>query len=114
LLATNSAATNSAVVNSSVPTQETVTGKVVANATAAPSDDELQAAAQTIQNRLSGPTDPPAFSVDYLSGLQVMTVRAASSGTVVFQIPNSDALRLAQLLREGSPLDSMGIVDTKV
>lgn len=71
----------------------------------------MQSAAQQIQSYLSGQTDPPAFSVDYLSGLQVMTVRSASSGDVLFQLPNADALRLAQLLKDGVPVDTIGIVD---
>ena len=68
-------------------------------------------AAQTIQSHLSGRTDPPQFRVDYLSGLDVMTVRAANSGDVIFQLPGPAAVRLAQLLKEGAPVESFGIVN---
>ncbi len=77
------------------------------------SESNLQQAAQQIQDYLSGHTDPPQYVVDYLSGLQVMTVRSATNGQVVFQLPNSDALRLAQLLHEGSPVKTAGLVDTQ-
>ncbi|MES1195855.1 MAG: hypothetical protein ABUL58_02820 [Steroidobacter sp.] len=79
----------------------------------APSEGNLQAAAQQIQGYLSQHTDPPQYVVDYLSGMQVMTVRSASSGEVVFQLPNADALRLAQLLHEGAPVNTAGIVDAE-
>ncbi|MES1191732.1 MAG: flagellar protein FlaG [Steroidobacter sp.] len=82
-------------------------------ASAPPSESDLQAAAQQIQGYLSGHTDPPQYAVDYLSGLQVMTVRNASSGEVVFQLPNSEALRLAQLLHEGAAVNTVGIVNAE-
>lgn len=69
-------------------------------------------AAQQIQGHLSGVTDPPQFKVDYLSGLDVMTVRAASTGEVVFQIPGNTAVQLAQLIKEGAPVDSLGVLNT--
>jgi uncharacterized FlaG/YvyC family protein len=70
----------------------------------------LKSAATQIQSYLSGHTDPPQFSVDYLSGLGVMTVRAADSGEVVFQIPDVQAVHLAQLIRNGSPPSVRGIL----
>ena len=79
----------------------------------APTESNLQAAAQQIQGYLSQHTDPPQYTVDYLSGMQVMTVRSASNGEVVFQLPNADALRLAQLLHEGSPVNTAGIVNAE-
>lgn len=84
-----------------------------AAAPAPPSESDLQAAAQQIQGYLSGHMDPPQYAVDYLSGLQVMTVRNARSGEVVFQLPNSEALRLAQLLHEGATVNTVGIVNAE-
>lgn len=78
-----------------------------------PSESDLQTAALQIQGFLSGHMDPPKYQVDYLSGLQVMTVRNASSGEVVFQLPNSEALRLAQLLHEGASVGTAGIVNAE-
>jgi uncharacterized FlaG/YvyC family protein len=72
----------------------------------------MKDATQQIQAYLSGQTTPPQFNVDYLSGLDVMTVRAANTGEVVFQMPGVQALQLAQLLREGAPVESLGIVNT--
>lgn len=69
-------------------------------------------AAQQIQSHLSGLTNPPQFKVDYLSGLDVMTVRAASTGEVVLQIPGNTAVQLAQLIKEGAPVDSLGVLNT--
>jgi len=72
----------------------------------------LKAAQQQLQAYISGQTNPPHFTVDYLSGLGVMTVRAAITGDVVFQIPDMQAVRLAQLLKEGAPVESLGILNT--
>jgi hypothetical protein len=70
-----------------------------------------QVAAQVIQSHLSGNRQPPQFEVDYLSGLDVMKVRASGNGEVLFQIPGEAAVRLAQLLHEGAAVGSFGIVD---
>jgi hypothetical protein len=71
-------------------------------------------AARIIQDHLSGGTDPPQYSVDYLSGLGVMTVRSASDGQVIFQIPGPTAIHLAQLLKEGAPVESFGLLDQTI
>lgn len=94
-------------------TVETTTGSASARAATASTVESsaLSDAAQTIQSHLSGRTDPPQFKVDYLSGLDVMTVRAAANGEVVFQIPGPAAIRLAQLLKEGAPVESFGLLD---
>jgi uncharacterized FlaG/YvyC family protein len=70
-------------------------------------------AVQQIQAHLAALTDPPQFKVDYLSGLDVMTLRAASTGEVVFQIPGPVVVRLAQLIKEGVPMDSFGVLNAK-
>ena len=71
----------------------------------------MQEAAAVIQDYLSGPVQPPSFNVDYLSGLNVMTVRSANNGEVVFQMPGPAAVRLAQLIKEGVPAASNAIVN---
>jgi len=71
-------------------------------------------AAKAIQSHLSGFTNPPQFNVDYLSGVDVMTVRSSSSGEVVMQLPGPAALRLAQLLKEGTSVESIGLLDQTV
>jgi uncharacterized FlaG/YvyC family protein len=71
-----------------------------------------QAFAQ-IEAHLTSLTTPPTFRVDYLSGLDVMTVRAASTGEVVFQIPDIKAVHLARLIKETGSLDSLALLDTQ-
>lgn len=86
----------------------------VTDAAGVPADSNaMNSAAQALQQHLSGQTNPPQFTVDYLSGLDVMTVRA-SNGEVVFQLPGPNALRLAQLLKDGVSIESFGIVDASV
>jgi flagellar protein FlaG len=93
------------------PNAGTVVSSASAAATSSTVDPQaLKSAAAQIQSYLSGHTDPPQFSVDYLSGLGVMTVRAAESGEVVFQIPDAQAVHLAQLIRNGSPPSVRGIM----
>lgn len=71
----------------------------------------MQEAASVIQDYLSGPVQPPTFNVDYLSGLNIMTVRSANNGEVVFQMPGPAAVRLAQLIKEGVPAATNAIVN---
>jgi len=71
----------------------------------------IKDAVQQIHAHLAALTDPPQFKVDYLSGLDVMTLRAASTGEVVFQLPGPVAVRLAQLIKEGIPMDSVGVLN---
>jgi len=70
----------------------------------------MKSAASVIQDYLSAHVQPPTFNVDYLSGVNVMIVRSADNGEVVMQMPGPAALRLAQLIKEGSPLVPSAIV----
>lgn len=84
----------------------------VMGATSSPVDEQqVLAAVQQLQQHFATRTAPPELSVDYLSGLSVVTVRSADTGELLYQLPGSDAVRLARLVGEGAPA-SMGVVDT--
>ncbi len=79
--------------------------------TAAPvSSAEMAQAVQVLQQAVkSGPN--PDFSLDYLSGLSVVTVRSNRTGEVVFQLPDTRAVELARLIKDGSSLASVGLLN---
>jgi len=60
--------------------------------------DALKAAAQQIEMYLKSVGRELRFSVDDVTGDTVVTVRDSVSGDVIRQIPNEEALRLAQSL----------------
>lgn len=72
-----------------------------------------QAVAQ-LQQHLNMLTQSSQFSVDYLSGLDVVTVRDTSTGEIIRQVPSTEAVRLAQLLRRGDMSGPTAFLDTKV
>ena len=86
----------------------------VADVSQAPAIDaaELQAAIGQIKTHFAQQS-PPQFSLDYLSGLNVMTIKAADTGEVLLQLPDVAALRLARLIKDGGSLESMGLLDTQ-
>ncbi len=49
------------------------------------------------------------FRVDESSGRTIVEVVAAGSGDVIRQIPGDEILRMASMLAEGAPLDSLGL-----
>jgi flagellar protein FlaG len=61
----------------------------------------IAAAVARLQQHLDSLRENSQFSVDYLSGLDVVTVRDTNTGEVIRQIPSAEAVRLAQLLRKG-------------
>ena len=63
-----------------------------------PMRDALKAAAQQIEMYLKSVGRELRFSVDDVTGDTVVTVRDSVSGDVIRQIPNEEALRLAQSL----------------
>lgn len=75
---------------------------------------QVQEAASQLNSYLAARSSPPEFSIDYLSGLSVVTVRSVSTGETLYQLPGSEAVRLARLLKEGGSLDSFGALDTTV
>jgi len=60
--------------------------------------DAMKAAAAQIESYLKSTGRELSFSVDEATGHTVITVRDSASGEVVRQIPNAEALRLAQAL----------------
>ncbi|MEJ1961218.1 MAG: flagellar protein FlaG [Gammaproteobacteria bacterium] len=60
--------------------------------------DALRASAQQIESYLKSIGRELRFSIDDMTGETVVTVRDAVSGDVIRQIPNAEALRLAQSL----------------
>jgi uncharacterized FlaG/YvyC family protein len=83
-----------------------------ADSNSAVSPSAVEAAVKQIQAAINtGPN--PAFTLDYLSGLSVVTVRSNQTGEVVFQLPDSRAVELARLIKEGTSLGSLGLLHTK-
>lgn len=73
--------------------------------------DDVQAAVSQLQTAISnGPN--PDFKLDYLSGLSVVTVRSTITGQVVFQLPDTRALQLARMIRDGISVGSVGLFST--
>ncbi len=60
--------------------------------------DAMKAAAAQIESYLKSNGRELSFSVDEATGHTVITVRDSASGEVIRQIPNAEALRLAQSL----------------
>lgn len=80
---------------------------------AQPSSGEVGVAVQALQAALdNGPN--PSFTLDYLSGLSVVTVRSNVTGEVVYQLPDTRAVELARLIKDGSTLSSLGLLNTEV
>jgi uncharacterized FlaG/YvyC family protein len=72
---------------------------------------EVDAAVTQLQTAISnGPN--PDFKLDYLSGLSVVTVRSTITGQVVFQLPDTRALQLARMIKEGASVGSVGLFTT--
>jgi len=66
----------------------------------APSAQELQAAVQRVNDRLSNYSRVLELNVDAASGLTVATVRDSQTGQVLQQFPGTDALHLAEMLAQ--------------
>ncbi|MGE0115383.1 MAG: flagellar protein FlaG [Steroidobacteraceae bacterium] len=83
-----------------------------AAAPATVSSGEVTAAIQQLQTAINkGPN--PDFKLDYLSGLSVVTVRSTITGEVVFQLPDTRALELARMIKDGASVGSLGLLNTK-
>jgi flagellar protein FlaG len=74
----------------------------------------VAAAVAQIQQHLDSLSASSQFSVDYLSGLDVVTVRDTNTGEVIRQIPSAEAVRLAQLLRKGDLSGPTAFLDITV
>jgi uncharacterized FlaG/YvyC family protein len=83
-----------------------------AAAESAPTPEALASAVRDLQSAIDkGPN--PSFTLDYLSGLSVVTVRSNITGEVVFQLPDTRAVELARLLKEGASLGELGLLHTE-
>src|SRR5437764_310619 len=71
-------------------------------------------AVSSLQQHLDSLSQGAQFSVDYLSGLDVVTVRDTNTGEIIRQVPGAEAVRLAQLLRKGDMSGATAFVDVKV
>ena len=77
-----------------------------------PTPEAVATAVRDLQSAIDkGPN--PTFTLDYLSGLSVVTVRSNITGELVFQLPDTRALDLARLLKEGASLGSLGLLTTE-
>jgi flagellar protein FlaG len=70
---------------------------------AAPSPDAVQAAASQIESWLKSAGRELEFRVDEGSGQMVVSVRDASSGELIRQIPGEAVLRMARQLKDSKP-----------
>jgi uncharacterized FlaG/YvyC family protein len=95
-----------------VATSAPATVKAPAASVATPANvDDVNAAVTQLQTAISnGPN--PDFKLDYLSGLSVVTVRSTITGQVVFQLPDTRALQLARMIKDGASVGSVGLFTT--
>lgn len=95
------------------PAPRSTDAPATSGAATGPSGADVAAAVQQLQSAIArGPN--PDFTVDYLSGLSVVTVRSNQTGEVMFQIPDARAVDLARLIKEGTSLASLGLFKTTV
>jgi flagellar protein FlaG len=67
-------------------------------APADPGEEVMKAVARQIESYLKANGRDLQFSVDSETGQTVITVRDSSTGEVIRQIPNAEALRISQAL----------------
>ncbi len=70
----------------------------------ATTSEAVKAAAEQIASYLKDSSRELEFRLDEGSGQMVVTVRDATTGDVIRQIPGEEVLRLARVLKEGSAL----------
>jgi len=70
----------------------------------------VEAAVQQIRKYLQDSGRSIDFHFDAESGLPVVTVRDTNTGELIRQLPSEEALRLAQLLKEGNGLQGHATV----
>lgn len=73
--------------------------------------DVVSAVKQIQQVINNGPN--PDIKLDYLSGLSVVEFRSKVSGELVFQLPDTHAVAMARMIKAGSPLSSLAMMDTQ-
>ncbi len=81
---------------------------------ASATQDEIGVAVAQIQARVDSLYPKSEFRVDYLSGLDVVTVRSGSTGEVIRQIPSAQAVNLARLISQDGGSDALAVLDATV
>ena len=110
--ATAAVATVAPPVTSKSTVATTATSSNATSGIAAPVDESaINAAIGQLQTAISnGPN--PDFKLDYLSGLSVVTVRSTITGQVMYQLPDTRALELARMIKDGVSVGSLGLFST--
>lgn len=96
-----------------IPAERPVAANTVERTSSTTSEIDVQVmvkAVQDLQSHFSRMN--PEFAVDYLSGLGIVRMRVASTGEVVFQVPDREAVQLARLIRNGASLGSLTLMRT--
>lgn len=75
--------------------------------------DEIGAAVEQIQAHVDSIYPKSEFRVDYLSGLDVVTVKSGT-GDVIRQIPSAQAVNLARLISQDGGSDVLAVLDATV
>lgn len=72
----------------------------------------VAAAVEQLQSHLDSVSSKSEFRVDYLSGLNVVTIRSGETGDVIRQMPSRQAVEVARLIGEGG--GTLNVLDTFV
>jgi uncharacterized FlaG/YvyC family protein len=88
-----------------------VSAAPITKSSAPANDAAVTAAVGQLQSAISQSPNPD-FKLDYLSGLSVVTVRSTLTGEVVFQLPDTRALELARMIKDGASVGSLGLYKT--
>lgn len=70
----------------------------------------VAAAVEQLQSHLDSVSSKSEFRVDYLSGLNVVTIRSGDTGEVIRQMPSRQAVEVARLIGEGG--GTLNVLDT--
>jgi flagellar protein FlaG len=93
--------TNDASQAPAAAPRQTAAAKAPARTAAA--HDDLAAAVSAANSNLAAYNRVMDFKVDSASGLSIAFIRNAQTGEVLQQIPGTDMVKLAQMLRDWSP-----------
>jgi uncharacterized FlaG/YvyC family protein len=93
--------TNDASQAPAAAPRQTATARAPARTAAA--HDDLAAAVSAANSNLAAYNRVMDFKVDSASGLSIAFIRNAQTGEVLQQIPGTDMVKLAQMLRDWSP-----------
>jgi uncharacterized FlaG/YvyC family protein len=86
-----------------VPAAPRQTATAKAPARTAPAHADLAAAVSAANSNLAAYNRVMDFKVDSGTGMSIAVIRNAQTGEVLQQIPSTDMVKLAQMLRDWSP-----------